>query len=125
MSKGEPSIDPEIPVAYAEAVPSAPGVVVTETPETTTDVKIETVEISTDYGRESVQITCPFCNQRGNTKVEDKWHMLTWVWAVGFCVTIFPLACLPCCVPQLKETDHRCEHCNRIVGKTRPFQDLF
>lgn len=76
-----------------------------------------------DLGRESVEITCPYCKNKGMTRVEQEMSFMTLMFII-LSIVIFPFALLAlCCTKKGMDTVHRCRHCVRIVGKTESFTD--
>mmetsp|Transcript_53436 Transcript_53436/g.64414 ORF Transcript_53436/g.64414 Transcript_53436/m.64414 type:complete len:107 (+) Transcript_53436:50-370(+) len=78
-------------------------------------------EPRSDLGRWPFRLRCYFCGEEDQTVVEHEWDLTTWAWVIAFMFIFFPLSLAPCCVPQMLLTTHRCRHCHRVLGVTRPF----
>ncbi len=65
-------------------------------------------------------LNCPHCGFSGPTRVVLNMGIVFWV---TFAVLLFFTACfalfLFCCCEYLKDADHYCTQCNRIIGKNR------
>ncbi|KAI3659886.1 hypothetical protein MP638_003386 [Amoeboaphelidium occidentale] len=64
-----------------------------------------------------VNITCPSCNTTITTVTNKKNGLLTWLLSCGLCVFGCWLGCclIPFCVDDVKDTEHICPRCNRVV----------
>ena len=71
-------------------------------------------------GREPYEICCQFCGHKGLTQVDYDFSLGTVIsmlplLVVGCCL---PLFCVPC-ITGLKDAVHRCQNCEKIVGRTK------
>jgi len=133
MRSNEPEISvdlesPDIPIAYAYAVP--------ETAEKSTPANPAAANSSatspahsftpaTNLGRRPCIISCPFCLKRQETLVFHRWDAFTIFFVVTmFFLSLWPLIFLPLCVRTLVSTTQRCGNCKRVVGRTRSLQEM-
>merc|ERR1719232_1085007 len=88
--------------------------------------KSSTVEVNPEIGRlgrNPKEFTCPYCNHRGKTRIQNEISFFTLLWIFVWGFMFFPLAFLGCCCTKFQDSVHRCTKCNRIVGVTRAFSD--
>ena len=63
------------------------------------------------------QIKCPYCKENITTNTQPKMGLLAWLVVGGLVLTcLWPCACIPCCVDDLKDVTHQCPNCNAILG---------
>ena len=70
----------------------------------------------------SIEIECFHCKHRGLTEVRlidgaGVWLVVLSLFLLGFCF-ILPwfYCCVPCCITDLKEAEHRCQKCHTVVA---------
>ncbi|CAD8175428.1 unnamed protein product [Paramecium octaurelia] len=66
-----------------------------------------------------VQIQCPYCNQQGITRIENRVGDGTICASILVLIFCWPLFWLPCCLEDCKDRVHLCIHCQKCVGKKR------
>lgn len=60
---------------------------------------------------------CPTCHREVLTRVIKKAGCLTYASSLFLCIVCWPLSCLPfCCCPSLKDDQHICSQCDRVLG---------
>ena len=69
------------------------------------------------FDSQPVVVLCQHCFTRGPTQVESKSGALTWLFAIGFVIVGLPcFSCIPFKIKKLKDVEHRCQYCQRVVG---------
>jgi len=63
--------------------------------------------------------TCPYCNADVVTAVRKETGVLTWIACVGCVLFGCWLGCclIPFCVDPLKDSEHICPNCSRMIAK--------
>ncbi|XP_053551202.1 lipopolysaccharide-induced tumor necrosis factor-alpha factor [Bombina bombina] len=85
-----------------------------------TPVTVQTVYVQqpvTFYDR-PVHMCCPYCTRMITTRLVFSSGALTWLSCGGLCLLGCGAGCclIPFCVDALKDVDHFCTNCHRIVG---------
>ena len=70
------------------------------------------------FGPDPVQMTCRYCNQNVYTKVSPVPGLMAWILSGALCVFGCWLGCclIPFCVQDCLDVEHRCSHCNNLLG---------
>ena len=63
------------------------------------------------------KMLCPYCKENITTVTQPEMGLLAWLVVGGLVITcLWPCACIPCCVDDLKDVNHQCPSCNAILG---------
>ncbi|CAN0244252.1 unnamed protein product [Discosporangium mesarthrocarpum] len=123
--------EPVLPVTYRGALPVGnPAMVVVRVPPSADILPSATVgnqrtvmflPVNLEWGREPQSTTCPHCLHTGVTVTEtDPCSAMPVLCAFFCCICgMWPCSIFPFCFPEIRDTVHRCAHCNEVVGKQR------
>lgn len=67
----------------------------------------------------SIHLTCPHCNKQVQSITRRVNGRLIWISSFLLLLSTIVCACVPCCIPWLKDVQHFCPECHARVGKHR------
>jgi lipopolysaccharide-induced tumor necrosis factor-alpha factor len=63
-------------------------------------------------------MTCPHCQSQIQTSIRSEPGPLAWIIGAVLCFTMFwCCACIPCCIDDLNQVEHKCPNCNAFLGR--------
>jgi len=72
------------------------------------------------YGKNPMTMTCPHCQCQIQTSIRSEPGPLAWIIGAVLCFTGFwCCACIPCCIDDLNQVEHKCPNCNAFLGRYR------
>ena len=75
------------------------------------------VNVMSPFTASPAKMTCPYCKANITTITQPKMGLLAWLVTGGLCIIgLWPCACIPCCVDDLKDVTHQCPSCHAILG---------
>ena len=92
----------------AQHVQTPPGQVMVQQPLVVTAMPL--------FNALPANVKCPNCNTNITTITQPKMGLLAWLVVGGLVVVCCCIACIPCCVDDLKDVTHQCPSCNAILG---------
>jgi len=70
------------------------------------------------FGHRAVQMVCPHCQASITTKTVSEPSALAWIIGGVLClVSLWPCACIPCCIDSLQQVTHSCPNCKNFLGR--------
>jgi lipopolysaccharide-induced tumor necrosis factor-alpha factor len=68
---------------------------------------------------EPIHMDCPHCRIQVRSVTGVVNGRLVWVTSFILFLSTIVLACVPCCIPWLKDVQHRCPECHNVLGRYR------
>ncbi|KAI8581311.1 hypothetical protein K450DRAFT_232440 [Umbelopsis ramanniana AG] len=68
---------------------------------------------------EPIHMDCPHCHIQVRSVTGVVNGRLVWVTSFVLFLSTIVLACVPCCIPWLKDVQHTCPECHTILGRYR------
>ena len=71
-------------------------------------------------------MTCHFCGHEGHTEVKHTNGSAVWLWVLilfilgWFFLFCWFFCCVPCCVKKIKDAEHYCKKCDKLIAVKRP-----
>ncbi|KAH8554767.1 LITAF-like zinc ribbon domain-containing protein [Umbelopsis sp. PMI_123] len=66
-----------------------------------------------------IHLDCPHCHIQVQSVTDDVNGRLVWVASFILFLSTIVFACVPCCIPWLKDVQHRCPECHSVLGRHR------
>ena len=75
------------------------------------------VQTPIEYGIDPMNITCPHCRNTVRTAIKSEPRSNSWIIGGVLCLlALWPCACIPCCIDNLRNVEHTCPNCNQFLG---------
>lgn len=68
---------------------------------------------------EPIYLDCPHCHIQVRSVTGGVNGRLVWVTSFILFLSTIVLACVPCCIPWLKDVQHICPECHNVLGRYR------
>jgi len=119
----QPGLYPAIPGQYpappGQGPPmQAPGYVQGAAPMQQPAQQIVIVQGNINYGKHPMTMTCPHCQSQIQTSIRSEPGPMAWI--IGGVLCFFGFwccACIPCCIDDLNQVEHKCPNCNAFLGR--------
>jgi hypothetical protein len=72
-----------------------------------------------EFPDEPIHIDCPNCHLQVESVTTRINGCLVWISSFILLLSTLVLACVPCCLPWLKDVQHNCPKCNTVLGRYR------
>jgi len=98
--------------------PQPPGYVQGQAPVQPPPQQIVIVQGAINYGKHPMTMTCPHCQSQIQTSIRSEPGPMAWI--VGGILCFFGFwccACIPCCIDDLNQVEHKCPNCNAFLGR--------
>jgi lipopolysaccharide-induced tumor necrosis factor-alpha factor len=98
--------------------PQPPGYVQGQPPTQPPPQQIVIVQGAINYGKHPMTMTCPHCQSQIQTSIRSEPGPMAWI--VGGILCFFGFwccACIPCCIDDLNQVEHKCPNCNAFLGR--------
>ena len=70
------------------------------------------------FDKYPMTMTCPHCQCQIQTSIRSEPGLLAWIFGGFLCLIGFwPCACIPCCIDDFNQVEHRCPNCNAYLGR--------
>ena len=103
---------------YPAGPPLMPGYAPSPTPSRTPSQQILVVPGAINYGKHPLRMTCPNCQRQIQTSIESEPGPMAWIIGGVLCLLgLCCCACIPCCIDDFNQVEHKCPNCNAFLGR--------